>query len=147
MTSIAISRCANANTILTALQQALAVTEAIRDRAFELFEARNGSHGSDLSDWLQAERELVLSPTAELVDAGKQFKSTIALPGFDAKEIQITATPDVLVVQANSDHARVYRRIDLPSAINVDKVTASIDGGILHLNAPKVVMKQRTAAA
>jgi hypothetical protein len=32
--------------------------EAIAARAFEYFVARGGSHGRDLEDWLQAEREL-----------------------------------------------------------------------------------------
>ena len=32
--------------------------EAIRDRAYELYEARGGEPGHDFDDWLQAEREL-----------------------------------------------------------------------------------------
>lgn len=32
--------------------------EEIRQRAFEIYTARGGTHGYDLDDWLQAEREL-----------------------------------------------------------------------------------------
>jgi hypothetical protein len=32
--------------------------EAIAKRAFELYLARGASHGRDLADWLEAEREL-----------------------------------------------------------------------------------------
>jgi hypothetical protein len=32
--------------------------EAIRKRAFELWQARGGEHGHELDDWAQAEREL-----------------------------------------------------------------------------------------
>ena len=32
--------------------------EDIAKRAYEIFLARGASHGSDLEDWLQAEREL-----------------------------------------------------------------------------------------
>jgi hypothetical protein len=32
--------------------------ESIRVRAYELFRARGATHGRDLADWLQAEREL-----------------------------------------------------------------------------------------
>lgn len=32
--------------------------EQIRERAYEIYLARNGKPGSDLEDWLQAEREL-----------------------------------------------------------------------------------------
>ena len=35
------------------------ITEAIALRAYELFLTRGGQHGSDLEDWLQAERELL----------------------------------------------------------------------------------------
>jgi hypothetical protein len=35
------------------------ITEAIALRAYELFLARGAQHGSDLDDWLQAERELL----------------------------------------------------------------------------------------
>jgi len=32
--------------------------EEIAVRAYEIFESRGGSHGSDLDDWLEAERSL-----------------------------------------------------------------------------------------
>ena len=34
------------------------VVEEIRQRAYEIYVGRGGTHGSDLDDWLQAEREL-----------------------------------------------------------------------------------------
>ena len=35
------------------------ITEAIANRAYELFLARGGEHGHALDDWLQAEQELL----------------------------------------------------------------------------------------
>jgi DUF2934 family protein len=35
------------------------ITEAIANRAYDLFLARGGEHGHDLDDWLQAEQELL----------------------------------------------------------------------------------------
>jgi hypothetical protein len=35
------------------------ITEAIENRAHELFLARGAEHGHDLDDWLQAEKELI----------------------------------------------------------------------------------------
>ncbi len=32
--------------------------DAIKRRAFEIYERRGGNHGGDLDDWLEAEREL-----------------------------------------------------------------------------------------
>jgi hypothetical protein len=34
------------------------ITERIRARAYEIFESRQGDGGDELSDWLQAEREV-----------------------------------------------------------------------------------------
>ena len=34
---------------------------AITRRAYEIYESRGASHGADLDDWLQAERELRLA--------------------------------------------------------------------------------------
>ena len=39
-------------------------TEAIAKRAHEIYLARGSTHGSDLDDWLQAERELKADPQA-----------------------------------------------------------------------------------
>jgi Protein of unknown function (DUF2934) len=35
-----------------------AADDAIAARAYELYQARGGTHGADMDDWLQAEREL-----------------------------------------------------------------------------------------
>jgi hypothetical protein len=36
----------------------LSLEEQIAERALELWQQRNGEHGNDLTDWLQAEREI-----------------------------------------------------------------------------------------
>ena len=40
------------------LRPAEVTDDAIRGRAYELYEARGGEPGADLDDWLRAEREL-----------------------------------------------------------------------------------------
>jgi hypothetical protein len=35
-----------------------ATDDAIAQRAYELYQARGGTHGADMDDWLQAERDL-----------------------------------------------------------------------------------------
>ena len=47
--------------------------EAIRQRAFGLFEERGTVHGNDMEDWLRAERELVWVPKAETMEDDKQY--------------------------------------------------------------------------
>jgi HSP20 family protein len=116
-----------------------------------------------VDNWLQAERDVVWSPASELVDDKKEFRARIALPGFDAKDIQVSAMPDALLIQADATHTHegksgnvrfcefseknLFRRLPLPASIDVDKVTASLDKGILEVTAPKATPKQMTVGA
>ena len=145
------------------LQKINAITEEIRCRAFNLFERRGQVTGSDLDDWLQAEREVVLSPASELIEDNNAIHARLALPGFEANDLEVTATPNALVVQAESTHTHegkegdvrfcefsgksIFRRIDLPADIDVDKVTASLEKGILEITAPKAAAKHLQVAA
>lgn len=39
-------------------RQAAPSDQEVAARAYEIYEKRGGSHGNDMEDWLQAEREL-----------------------------------------------------------------------------------------
>lgn len=130
-----------------------ALTERIRQRAYELFERRAGSEGAALDDWLQAENDLLIVPGSDLIETDNRFELEIALAGFDAKDIEIDALPDALIVRANNiqEHEQtegkgqawefggkiLFRRFELPTTIDVDKVTATLNKGLLKLTAPK----------
>lgn len=127
--------------------------EAIARRAFDLFEKRGGGLGHDVEDWLNAEHELGF-PAAELSEKDGAYEVQIALPGFEAKEVEVTATPAEIVVHAASKQEKkgekdnviwtefgssnVYRRFEVPNPIDVDKVTANIENGLLHIKAAQV---------
>ncbi len=130
-----------------------ALSDRIRQRAYELFESRGRGDGSALNDWLQAENDLVLIPESDLIEKDGQFRLQIAVPGFDPKDIEVNALPDALIVRAQERHNHestegnvyfcefgeksLFRRFDLPSRIDVDKVTANLDKGLLTLTASK----------
>ena len=78
--------------------------EEIRRRAFSLFEHRGFSPGRDLDDWIAAEREILWSPPVEMIENEKEFLIEIAVPGCEAKEIQITALPESILVQTQPVH-------------------------------------------
>lgn len=127
--------------------------DEIRDRAFQLFEGRGCKPGHDFEDWLTAEREVLSSPAAEFTDKGNAFEVQMALPGFDPKEVEVTATPDEIIVHAASKKERksesdkilwsefsssdVYRRIPAPMALNAENTSAVLEKGVLRINAPK----------
>jgi HSP20 family protein len=130
-----------------------AISDRIERRAFEVFERRGCAADHSLDDWLQAEREIVRTPDVELIEKDGKFQVRLAAPAYDLKDIRVTAMPTALIVHAESKHGRqkhegdvylcefgrrdLYRRLDLPAPINVDKVSASFEDGILQLTAPK----------
>ncbi len=135
------------------LEDMEALTERIRLRAYELFERRGDRGGSALNDWLTAENGLLLTPEADLVESDDKYELQIGVPGFDAKDINVSALPDALIVRAKNTHNHektegsvrfcefgeksVFRQVDLPAPIDVDKVTTSLQKGILKVTAPK----------
>jgi HSP20 family protein len=130
----------------------------VRRRAFELFEKRGRELGHTLEDWLQAEHEVMGWPAAELSEADSKYDLAMTLPGYEPKDVQVTATPSEIIVHAKVEPEKkaeeekclwtefrcndVYRRFELPEAIDVEKTTASLDKGMLHVTAAKMPKAQ-----
>ena len=144
------------------LERLNAIGDEIRQRAFSRFERRGQTNDGDLDDWLAAEREVVWSPSSELIEGEKDFQARVALAGFDPNDIEVTAAPEALIIEAEKTHThdakegnvhfcefsgqKLLRRIALPAAIDIDKVTASLDNGMLLVNAPKAVQSKQVGA-
>jgi HSP20 family protein len=136
----------------------------VERKAFELFQHRGAALGHALDDWLQAERETLAAPPAELIETSSGFTLRMAIPGFSAKQVQVTATPQELIVKA--EHAsreagdderlcwselphngRACRRVPLPTSIDIGKVTATLDDGMLLVRAAKSAAPQSREVA
>jgi HSP20 family protein len=157
--SITVQKFRTSEASLPFFKQVDRLFDQIRQRAFCLFEERGFSPGRDIEDWLTAEREILWSPPVDLIENEKEFRARIAAPGFEAKEIQVTALPDAIVVQAESERKhenlegevriselgsrKLYRRVDLPSPIDLDKTTATLDEGVLHLVAAEAAQPKK----
>lgn len=127
--------------------------ETVEQRAYDLFKDRGFECGHELDDWLQAERELLGSPPAELINREKDVEVRVALPGFDAKDIEVTVMPQEVVVRAASSaedskqegdvqwsqmtRNEVCRRVAMPHGIVVDSAQAELKLGILSVTATK----------
>lgn len=164
MAQVAIDRCRVTETTPQGLlDQTRTVTETIRQRAYDLFRHRDGGSGSDLDDWLRAELDTTWVPVFELLERGKDFQLQVSLPGVEARDIQVSAFRDALIVRAEAAHTHegksdgvcfcgraekmLFRRLELPAPINVDKVSASLNKGVLQVTAPKLARKVASASA
>jgi HSP20 family protein len=130
----------------------------IRQRAVQLFENRGREFGHELDDWLAAEQEVLGRwSAAELKEKDQRYELQLTLPGFEAKEVEVTATPSEIIVHAETKHetkktegkvvwsefgaSDVYRRFELPEPVDVDKINAALDKGILRITAAKAPAK------
>ncbi len=123
----------------------------VRRRAFEMFERRGRELGHALEDWVKAEHEILGWPAAELKEVDSKYELAMTLPGYETKDVQVTATPTEIIIHAKSDEKAgkaktvwsefgandVYRCFGLPESIDVEKTTASLDKGMLHITAAK----------
>jgi HSP20 family protein len=130
-----------------------ALTEQIRRLAFHLFESRGETDGGELDDWLRAKQELILTPEAEMLERDGKFDIRVSAAGFSARDIHVTALPASLVVRAVSKNKveegsgnvhfseiqrkPLWRTFDFPGPIDVDRTTASLENGIVHVTAAR----------
>ncbi len=153
MSSVAVQKLPKSEATAPFFKHVDELFQAIRQRAFSFFAERGFSDGQDLEDWLNAEHEILWSPPLDLIENEKEFRIRVAAPGFKTKEIQITALPSTVFIEAQSEQKedkvegkahiselgsrKLYRRVDVPSAIDVEKTTATLDDGVLELIAAK----------
>jgi HSP20 family molecular chaperone IbpA len=137
--------------------------EEIRKRAFELFERRGSTPGGELEDWIQAERDLFWIPRAELAETDTEFKINVGVPGMDAKNLEVTAQSGEILVRGNTGkriekkekgvyysefgEKSMFRRFEVPDSIDLDRVTASVENGMLTVTAPKKAAQKPMGAA
>lgn len=139
--------------------------DRIRERAYSLFRERGEGEGRELDDWLRAESEFCW-PAAELEEEDDEFELKMALAGFEPSDVSLTATPRELIVKARRESEsegpaeqedepseirwsefrrnNVYRRIELPTEIDVGKVKAKLKNGLLEVQAPKAEEGEET---
>jgi HSP20 family protein len=124
--------------------------DAIALRAFELFESHGSMFGRDLEDWFQAESELLHPAHVEVAESDQSFTLRAEVPGFQADQLEVSVDATRVTIAGNrktkpleeklfsercSD--RILRVIELPAAVDGEKVKATLKDGILSLDLPK----------
>lgn len=124
------------------------IEKAIAYRAYELFQRRGNSHGRDLEDWFQAERELIKPTNLRIDNSEQQIILRAEVPGFTAEDIQIGVALRRLIIwgQARKEDGAGSREVvqmlgevELPSTVDPKKTVATVSNGILDIRAAKAV--------
>ncbi len=142
---------------LPLLDEVEQIHAAIRRNAHEISEHGRAWLSWDLDNWLAAERQVLCVPTSELLEDSRRYLLRVALPGLKPEQIQVTAFPHMLVLEGEArtrerkqtdgvvfsefSHKKVLRRFDLSDKIDVDKLEAQLEDGILEVVAAKLPVK------
>jgi HSP20 family protein len=94
------------------------------------------------------------SPAMDLIDESDRLVARVEIPGIDPKNVAVNIQGDILTIkgerkdeQSHQENGRVLRReqiygafqraVQLPYRVNVDKVKASCQNGIMTITMPK----------
>jgi HSP20 family molecular chaperone IbpA len=156
MSQIPVKIVSSTNYALHQLRQSTnSVHDEIRRRAYYLYLHSGCQEGHELEDWLRAEREVLCFPPTELAETEDEYRIKVGVPGFDDYTLQVDVLPYLIAVQATAEkmevpndelihfsefgEKRLLRQFDLPTCIDPDGVTATVDKGILRIVAKKAV--------
>jgi HSP20 family protein len=129
------------------------VYDSIEKRAFEIFDNKGRWFGRDLSDWLEAETELLHPLHLEIAETDGALNVRAEVPGFSAKELDIQVEPRRLTISGKQESKEeskkgktiysercareILRSIELPAEVDSSKVNATLKDGVLNIELPK----------
>lgn len=101
------------------------------------------------------------TPSVNVSETEKEFKLEFAVPGFDKKDFSIETEKDYLKVSGKKEvstevkeknftrkefsYGRFERMFNIPENVDVEKIDAQYENGILHLVLPKKEVKPESS--
>lgn len=109
--------------------------------------------GKKITDDASNDQEVSIIPSVNITDADEAFDLSVALPGFDKKDVKIQIQNDCLVVSSAKQYkkeeknkkwmrreyayASFQRMFQLPEGVDQDNVQAEMKNGILSIKVAK----------
>jgi HSP20 family molecular chaperone IbpA len=147
------SAAANQPGTENAIERFRQVFDSIEKRAFEIFNNNGRWFGNDLSDWLQAESEILHPLHLEIAETEDALTVRAEVPGFTAKELEIQVEGNRLTISGKHESKEetkkgktiysercaneILRSVELPSDVDGTKVSATLKDGLLNIELPK----------
>lgn len=135
--------------------------DTISRRAFELFEGNGRVFGREWDDWFKAESELLHPANLNIEETEKEVTVQAEVPGFTAQDLNVSLEGTRLTITGKREtkeektEKKVARReiysneimrvVDLPAAVDAEKVVATLKDGILELKMPKASPPRKIA--
>ena len=132
------------------------MSQAIAQRAYEIFEGNGRKFGHDLDDWFKAEMDMLHPVHVNIAESGDNLEVRAEVPGFNEKEIEVSVEPNRLTISGKrvtettkeekgktvySEFCsnQILRIVDLPASVEAEKTIATLKNGALQLTMPKTV--------
>ncbi|HEX3376678.1 MAG TPA: Hsp20 family protein [Candidatus Acidoferrales bacterium] len=129
------------------------IYDSIATRAFEIFNDNGRWFGNELSDWLQAESEILHPIHLEIAETEDALNVRAEVPGFTSRELNIQVDGNRLTIAGRHESKEettkgrtiysercakeILRSVELPMAVDATKVNAQLMNGILSIELPK----------
>jgi len=129
------------------------IQDMIRERADQLFHSRTPDQGDELSDWLNAESEILTDVNLTLQDDKDQIVIEGNMKGFLPKEIELKAKDGLFQIvgthtekssskekgmtKKTSKHINFCRSFALPDEVETDKMEVKLKSGQFTARIPK----------
>ena len=126
------------------------MNDRIHQRTFDIY-PWNGGADRVLDDRLNEEIKSMWKPSIELRQKDNKYVVDVALPGVDARDVNIEVTPGEILLKAKLHHehkeddgdvhiceftcGNTFRSIPFPAKVDPDKVKAELRNGILTVTA------------
>lgn len=123
----------------------------IRQRAAEIFRTRQPWEGDQLSDWLQAETEILGKIEPELREREQRYEIHATIEGFKADDLDIAVEPGHVTVRGLQEertldevselpclvHTEFIKVMALPGPVELEACEATLTGNKLLIVLPK----------
>jgi HSP20 family protein len=131
------------------------MSQAIAQRAYEIFEGNGRKFGHDLDDWFKAEMDMLHPVHVNIAESGDSLEAMAEVPGFNEKEIEVSVEPNRLTISGKRETEttkeekkgktvysefcsnQILRIVDLPASVAAEKTIATLKNGVLQLTMPK----------
>ncbi len=118
-------------------------------------------NAAELEEWSQADQQNFWAPTCEVVETDSKVTVVVDLPGCGIGDVQIALLPHVIILRkqvrllackswkeacaALFGPQKLFRRFDMPALIDVNRVKAELELGVLTVIAPKEPAREQPA--
>jgi HSP20 family protein len=114
----------------------------------------------ELEEWSNSEEKNFWAPTWEMSETDSIVSLVVDVPGYGAGDVQVALMPRLIIVKqtvrllasrswkevcsALFGPRELFRRFELPVMIDVNRVKAELEQGVLTVTAPKRVVDEQS---